>query len=178
VGLVLNGDILEALPIWLGQAPLPPTGGSQALVALGDAGAFLAILLGRLPRLLSESLLLLLLLLLAHIVLRSRWLAYLAITAFFFALSFNRDAILLVAIGSATLVAIMVILIARVGVLAYAAAWFVYYCVYDLPFALDTSAWFAGRSAITAALIIVVAAWGFYWSVGGRLAAAGDSSAA
>jgi hypothetical protein len=166
VALVLAGDVPEALPEWLGQPGLAPTGGG--LGGFSDTAGFISILLGRASRVVSESLLMLLLLLLPLMMLRNQWIAYVAMTVLLFGISFTLDALIVSAVTAALLVAIQVVLITRFGVLAYAAAWFVYYCVYDLPFSLDTSAWYFSRSAITAALIIGVAAWGAYSSTSGR----------
>jgi hypothetical protein len=60
------------------QLPISPTSGGNARGPLGSTGAFLAALGLRPTRVLSESLLVLFLLLLAHLILRNRWLAYAA----------------------------------------------------------------------------------------------------
>jgi hypothetical protein len=112
----------------------------------------------------------LLVILLAHAVLRNRWVANAAATALYVAVVLNRAAPLASALGGVILIGILVTLLSRFGVLAYVAAWFVVFAILDLPLSLDQSAWYAARSAITASMIIAVAGWAFYRSLGGRSA--------
>lgn len=170
IAIVLLGDVADALPGWLGWPPISPTGGNNALQSLGATGTFVAALVLRLTRVLSESLLVLFLLLVAHIALRNRWLANAAVTAMIIALGVNQEAVLFSSLFVIALVASIVILISRFGFLSYVAAMFVYFAVNDLPLTLDQSAWFAMRSAIVAAMLGAVAAWGFYKALAGRSA--------
>jgi hypothetical protein len=62
---------------------------------------------------------------------------------------------------SVFLVGVLVLLLSRFGVLSYVAAWFVIFAIFDLPLSLDASAWYAARSAITAAMLLGMAAWAF-----------------
>ncbi len=168
IAISLIGDVTETLPGWLGQPPISPTSGGNARGPLGSTGAFLAALALRPTRVLSESLLILFLLLLAHIVLRNRWLAYAAMAAMFVALAVNREAVVLSTLALVAFVGIVVFLISRFGLLSYIAAMFAMYAINDLPFVLDTSAWFAMRSAVVAAMLGGMAGWGFYTSLGRR----------
>ncbi len=164
--LMLALDLAEAVPAWLGQTPVAPTSGNGALQALGSTGTFALLILLRLTRVLTESLLILFMLLLLLIVLRNRWAAYAVMIGLFLALSFPAEQVLAGVVGIAAMVGIIVLLVSRFGVLAYTAAWFVNYTVSELPFSFD--GWFAPRSVITAVLLMTVAGWGFYRSLGGR----------
>lgn len=167
IALVAVGSTFDALPEWRGQPPITP-GGGGALSALSSTGAFVSRMALVSTRMAQESLLIVFLLLLTLIVLRNRWLAYAALALMFVALSVNREAVALSIISVVVFVTIIVVLISRVGLLAYFAAMLIYQALNVLPLTLDASAWFAARSAITAALLAGVAAWGFYTSLGGR----------
>jgi tRNA A-37 threonylcarbamoyl transferase component Bud32 len=168
VALVTAGDVAESIPGWLGQAPISPTSGENHLRALGPSGEFLGQLVLRPWRVLSESLLILFLLLLGLIVLRNRWLAYAALVVEFVALAVNREALVLSSLSLVLFVTVVVLLISRLGLLSYVAAMFAFYTINDLPLTLDTSAWFAARSAVVAAILIGVGLWSFYTAMGGR----------
>jgi hypothetical protein len=166
--IVLIDAASRAVPEWFGQPPISPLSGGNALQYLAGVGAFISGLLLRFNRMLSESLALMFLLVVAHSTLRNRWLANLAIAAIFVMIAVNREAVLLTAISAIALIGIVLIVVSRFGLLAYVAAMFVVIGINDLPFALDGSAWFASRSAITGVAIALVAAWGLYAATASR----------
>ncbi len=169
IGLIAVDSGITSLPEWLGQPPLAPSGGgSGELGGLASTGAFVSRIALIATRMTYESLLVLFLLLLTLIVLRNRWLAYGALALMFVALSVNREAVALSIISVVIFVTVVVALVSRVGLLAYFAAMFAYQSLNVLPFTLDASAWFAARSAVTAAMLVGVAMWAFHASLGGR----------
>jgi serine/threonine-protein kinase len=168
IAVSLLGDVLDALPGWIGQPPISPLGGTNALAAMETTGTFLAALVTRLPRVVSESLVILFILSLALVVFRNRWLAYAAMTLLFVPLGVNREAIVLSSLSIVALISVIVILVSRVGLLSLMAAMFVTYSISELPLTLDVSSWFINRSETVAVMLIGVAAWSFYTALGGR----------
>ncbi len=169
IAIMFIGDIGRVLPEWLGQPPVTPESGGNALRSLGPVGGFIAEIVRRPSRILLESFGFLFVILLAHMTLRSRWAANAFLTVVIGSLVVNREALLYSGVAAIFFVAILVLLISRVGVLAFVSAWFVIYAMNDLPLSLDQSAWYAARSATTGGMIIVVAGWAFYHSFGERL---------
>ena len=168
--IVVLGDIINMLPELFGQAPRIPQGTGSLMRSLGPVSLFAAEIIRRPSRILLESMVMLFLILLAHAVLRNRWIATTAVIAVYMVVVFDRAAVLHSVLGAVILVGILVALVARFGVLSYVAAWFVVFAILDLPLSLDQSAWYAARSAITAGMILSVAGWAFYRSLGGRSA--------
>ena len=158
----------------MGQPPVSAVSGGNALGPLGTFGSFLGALALRVMRLLGESLVILLMLLLAHALLRLRWLANAVFVAVLMVFFVNRDALLPSSIGALIYLSSLVLLITRFGVIAYMAAMFMTYAINDLPLSLDTSAWYAGRSAIVGAMMIAVAGWGF-WAARGKRSSSGSA---
>jgi hypothetical protein len=99
---------------------------------------------------------------------RNRWLANVAVAIVFTLIAVNREAILLTTISAVALVAVVLMVVSRFGLLAFVAAMLVVIAINDMPFALDASAWFVTRSVITGAFMTLVAAWGLYASTAGR----------
>jgi hypothetical protein len=166
--IIVLGDMNNMLPEWFGQPPLTPESSGSVMRSLGATGLFAGEVARRPARVLLESFVMLFVILLAHAVLRNRWIANIVVTLSWGAIVLNRAAVLSSALDAVVLVGILLILISRFGVLTYLAAWFVVFAVIDLPLSLDQSAWYAARSAITAGMIIAVAGWAFYRSLGGR----------
>jgi len=168
VAIAAAGDIARTLPEWLGQPPITPGGTDRSIRSLGPLAMFVAEILNRPMRILMESFAFLFLILLSHLLLRNRWAANSLVAVMIGALVINREAVLLSAASAVVFVAILIGLISRVGVLAYVAAWFVVFASMDLPLSFDQSVWYAARSMTTAILMLAVAGWGFYHSLGGR----------
>jgi serine/threonine-protein kinase len=166
--IVLIDAVSRNIPEWWGLAPISPLSGGNALPYLAGVGSFVGGLLMRFNRVLSESLAVMFLLLVAHATLRNRWLANIAIAAVFTMIAVNREAIVLTAISAIALVAIVLIVASRFGLLAYVAAMFVVIGINDLPFAINRSAWFAGRSAIAGVVLTLAAVWGLYAATASR----------
>jgi serine/threonine-protein kinase len=170
LGILLLWDVMAMVPEWFGQPPGPPRGTNSIMRALGEVQLFASELLRRPARALLESMLMLFIILLAHAVLRNRWIATAAIMLAYGALALDRGDELQSALRTVILVGTLVTLVSRFGVLAYAAAWFIVFTILDLPLSIDSAGWYAARSAITAAMIVAVATWAFYRSLGGRAA--------
>jgi hypothetical protein len=90
------------------------------------------------------------------------------VIAAYAATNLDRAAVLQSVLSFVVLVGVLVMLVARFGVVSYVAAFFVIFAGMDLPLSLDGSAWYAARSTINAAMIVAVALWAFYRSLGGR----------
>ena len=61
------------------------------------------------------------------------------------------------------------IVVLRWGLLSFAVAHFVTALLLSLPATLDTSAWYFGNMLLLVAVVVGLAAWGFYTSMGGRI---------
>ena len=168
LAIVLLWDVIAIVPEWFGQPPGPPRGSTSITRALSGVDLFASELLRRPARTLLESMLMLFLILLAHAILRNRWFATTAIMVAYGALALDRGDAIQSTLRTVVLVGTLVALVSRFGVLAYAAAWFVVFTILDMPLSIDSSSWFAPHSAITAAMIVGVAGWAFYRSLGGR----------
>jgi len=168
--IVFLGDMVAMLPEWLGQLPLMPRGSGSMMRSLGPVSLFAGELLRRPSRILLETTVILFGILLAHAILRNRWVATAALIAIFSVLMLDTGDTVGSVLRTVFLIGISVWLLSRVGVLSYVAAWFVVFTMLDLPLSLDPSAWYAARSAITAAMLLGVAGWAFYCSLGNRAA--------
>jgi serine/threonine-protein kinase len=166
--LTVVGDLIDLIPEWAGRAPGSPLNGTGALGPLGTLGAFLGAMVRRMMLILEESLVILLVLLLIHALARRRWLGnaiFVALMSVFFV---DPSAPLVSLAGAVVLTGSFVLVISRVGVLAFMATMLVIYSVNDLPLVFDPGAWYAGRGAIVAALFIALAAWGFHAALARR----------
>lgn len=108
------------------------------------------------------------LLFLLRVLLRSGWAAALALAGGFALLSLPGSqptsvVTSFVYFGSGALV------VMRWGLLSYVVAVFASSLLLNAPVTLDASAWFFGNSMLLVAIVVVLAAWGFYTSVSGRL---------
>jgi hypothetical protein len=64
--------------------------------------------------------------------------------------------------------AVVLILLFRFGLLALSAAFYAYSFLRRVPVTLDPSAWYFGRSTFAIALLIAIALYGFFISLGGK----------
>jgi Protein kinase domain len=163
--IVLLGDLVAVVPEWLGQLPLMPRGTGAMMRSLGSVDAFAGELARRPSRILLDSMVMLFAILLAHAILRNRWAATAVSIAIFSAIALDPGDEIGSVLRSVFLIGVLVLLLSRFGVLSYVAAWFVIFAIFDLPLSLDTSAWYAARSAISAALLLGLAGWSFYRSL-------------
>jgi protein kinase-like protein len=163
--IVLLGDLVALVPEWLGQLPLMPRGSGAMMRSLGAVDLFVGELVRRPSRILLDSMVMLFAILLAHAVLRNRWAATAVSMAIFGAIALDAGDAIGSILRSVFLVGVLVLLLSRFGVLSYVAAWLVIFAIFDLPLSLDASAWYAARSAITAAMLLGVAGWSFYRSL-------------
>lgn len=106
---------------------------------------------------------------LLRVVLRNRWLAAALFVAIFTApkaLVSNHPLIempIWVIIYSIAALAVV-----RFGLIVLAAAVFVADVMLNVPFTLDSSAWYASNSFLVLLGFVALAAWGFYTSLGGQ----------
>jgi hypothetical protein len=163
--IMLLGHVVAIVPEWLGQLPLIPRGTGAMMRALGPIDLFLGELARRPSRILLDSMVMLFTILLADGILRNRWAATAVSIVIYGAIALDAGDAMGSVLRSVSLVGVLVLLLSRYGVLSYVAAWFVIFAIFDLPLSLDASAWYAARSAITAAMLLGVAAWAFYLSL-------------
>jgi hypothetical protein len=163
--IVLLGDLVAMVPEWLGQLPLMPRGTGAMMRALGSVDLFVGELARRPSRILLDSMVMLFAILLAHALLRNRWAATAVAMAIFSAIALDAGDAVGSILRSVFLVGVLVLLLSRFGVPSYVAAWLVIFAIFDLPLSLDASAWYAARSAITAAMLLGLAGWSFYRSL-------------
>ena len=133
--------------------------------SLGSVSLFAGELVRRPSRILLDSIVMLFAILLAHAILRNRWAATAVSIGIFSAIALDPGDTIGSVLRSVFLVGILVLLLSRFGVLSYVAAWFVIFAIFDLPLSLDTSAWYAARSALSAATLLALAGWSFYRSL-------------
>jgi hypothetical protein len=123
------------------------------------------------PYAIRNVLLFFFLLFVLRVVLRNQWAAALAFGGIFGVLgalgSENRpwvDAVVsFVYFGSGAVVVL------RWGLLSYAVAHFITAILMEIPATLDTSAWYFGNMLLLLAIVVGLATWAFYTSLGGRL---------
>jgi hypothetical protein len=109
------------------------------------------------------------LLALAYLLLRKRWLAVVVLMLFLVAnglTNYGPRSILFAT--SVVLALIVVFVLARFGVLVMAIAVAVSRLVSAVPVTLDLSKWYAGGTIAAYLLLLGIAVYGFYTSVGGQ----------
>ena len=158
------------LPLrWGYTAPLPPFGNSVAPLA---SAAFVATrAVATLQNSLQSTLVIAFLLIILRLILRRGWLAALAGGAFLTAITDNGAAVTGTWFDTmmfTLIIAVAVFVIYRFGLLAVLVGSFVDGLATTLPLTLRFSAWWATPSIISLALLIGLAAFGFYASRAGQ----------
>jgi hypothetical protein len=158
--------ILRSIEFWTsGGSPLP--GDFQLLLgwrqAVGEA-------IERAVYAARNTLLYFFLLFVLRALLRKQWAAAAAFTAFwtmFVALGNERAwegaLVGFLFFGTAAFVVL------RWGLLSFAVGLYMLTMLQDLPVTLDGSAWYFGNTMLLVAIVIALAVWSFYTSVGGRM---------
>jgi hypothetical protein len=131
----------EALGAWLAQIPVSILGTLQ----------FFFLLLG------------------LKVVLRKDWLAAIAFVALFALPRGLASSYMAVELPTEIVVyAIAVVIVFRFGLVPLSVAIFTINMLANVPFTADFSAWYMPASALALLSVVVIAAWGFYHSLGGE----------
>jgi serine/threonine-protein kinase len=103
------------------------------------------------------------------VILRKDWLAAIAFVALFALPRGLSSSHVPIELPTEILVyAIAVLIVFRFGLIPLAVAIFTINMAANLPFSSDLSAWYVGNSVLALFSVVVLAAWGFYHSLGGQ----------
>jgi serine/threonine protein kinase len=131
----------EALGQWLMQIP----------VSIFSALQFFFLLLG------------------LKVILRKDWIAALAFLVLFVGLKTMGSTHLAIDLPTYLLVfAVLVLIVFRFGLVPLAIGAFTTDMIANVPFTADSSAWYMGPTVMALLSVIAIAAWGFYFSLGGQ----------
>jgi serine/threonine-protein kinase len=153
-----------------GQPAEPFTGRLELLgiPAAGVAGFFDSVMRG-----MVFGLVLMTMLMVLTIILRRRWLAILAFYSIAFtAFLFASTELWLVPLFGA-MAAIYTVVVTRYGLLATAAMQTAFFSFYLAPYP-DAFAWYTARGLVTPVLVLALAVWAFFTSLGGQRAFAAN----
>jgi len=100
-------------------------------------------------------------------VLRKDWLAAIAFVAFFVVQQFSGPYATVELPAWILIYAIAVLIVFRFGLIPLAAAIFTVDMLANVPLTADFSAWYMGTTMLALLSVVVLAAWGFYHSLGG-----------
>ena len=161
--------LIRALDLANGGRSLSEFPGAIELL-LGLRGT-LGVVLEQAPYAIRNVLLYFFLLFLLRLLLRNQWAAAFAFAVLFAALNAlsNQDFPWLGALIGFMYFGSGAIAVLRWGLLSYAVAHFTSAILLNVPATLDTSAWFFGNVILLVALVVGLAAWGFYTSLAGKL---------
>jgi len=160
ISLVMELPTLVAAATGL-PTPVP----SGAVQSLASTGAYLAGVFGALQSSFAIPIFILLAVLLFRVIFRRPWLAYTAFFLIFGSLYSLIASSWLDAVGFVVFIALVLVLITRLGLLAFVVnIIFSYWSQFSLT--LDPSSWFFGQSVVTMACFAGVAVYGFWVSLG------------
>jgi protein kinase-like protein len=132
----------------------------------------LGVVLVQIPYAIRNVLLYFFLLFVFRVLLRNQWAAALAFVGLFTLLNaLSNDSPWLGALMGFTYFGTGAIVVLRWGLLSFAVAHLVTALLVSLPATLDTSAWYFGNMVLLVAIPLVLAGWGLYRSLGGKLIA-------
>jgi hypothetical protein len=142
-----------------------------AIELLSGLRSTLGVLLEEIPYAVRNALLYFFLLFVWRVLLRNQWAAALAFALMFTLLNAlgNEDKPWLGAAMGFLYFGSGAVVVLRWGLLSFAVAHFVSSTLMSLPTTFDLSAWYFGNMVLLLALVIALAAWGFYTSLGGRV---------
>jgi hypothetical protein len=105
-----------------------------------------------------------------RVLFRNEWAAAIAFTAFWAILTaLGSDPVWAGALAGVLFYGTAAFVISRWGLLSFAIGTFVNSLLFDVPATLDASAWYFGNVMLLIAIVVGLALWGFYTSVGHRM---------
>ena len=109
----------------------------------------------------------------AKALLKKDWLATIAVVAFFTGIRLPGSThMVATAVALAIVYLILAVIVYRFGLLALACAIYTVNLVQSVSFTADVSNWYFGMTMFLLSTVIALAAWGFYYSLGGEVAGA------
>jgi serine/threonine-protein kinase len=166
--LILNNYLAALLPGWLGLPPaIPFIDTGTKLLGLRY---FVSGLTGLIFASFFIGFILLFVMLLLLIILRKSWLAALVawlIMSAVLALAFSENGSVSMIFGP-TGAALYVVLLYRYGLLALLSSLFFFHLWVFFPITTEFSAWYAGDFVLALIMLVGLAAYGFYTSLGGQ----------
>jgi serine/threonine protein kinase len=160
--------MIRGLDLVSGGSSLADFPGSVEL--LSGLRSTLGVVLVQLPYAIRNVLLYFFLLFVLRVLLRNQWAAALAFVGMFTLLNaLSNDSPWLGALMGFAYFGTGAIVVLRWGLLSFAVAHFVTALLVNLTATLDTSAWYFGSMLLLVAIPVVLAGWGLYTSLGGRL---------
>lgn len=158
------------LPRWFGFVAPPSISGN--ILTLGSMRTLLSLFLnGQVVASIYVGFAFLFFLLLLYIILRKQWLATVALFVIALAIevsAFAASAPRLYWIASILIALTIVTVVARFGLLATMAAQLVFFLSIMYPMTTDFSIWYAPSTVFALAMILGLAIFGFYTSLGGQ----------
>ncbi len=157
---------------------LDATTGSRAIAdfpghvaLLSGFRSTLGLVLSDAPYAIRNVLFFFFLLFVLRVVLRREWAAALAFAGLFALLDLlgNQNRPVIAALLTFVYFGSGAIVVVRWGLLSYAVGHFVTSMLMDLTATIDPSAWYFGNMLLLIGIVVGLAAWGFYTSLGGRL---------
>jgi hypothetical protein len=129
-----------------------------------------AVVLEETPYAIRNVLLYFFVLFVLRVLFRNQWAAVIAFTAFWTILTaLSNDPIWAGVLAGLLYFGTAAFVISRWGLLSFAVGTFVNALMFDVPATLDPSAWYFGNTMLLIAIVVGLALWSFYTSVGGRM---------
>lgn len=158
---------LLALPWWFDVSGVQPLAVNRFSLD-GLAGSF-SVICAMADRAIINSLAMLGVFFLLHVILRKRWLAA-GVLGVVMALLFSSESAnagMLIAIG-VVMGGLLTFVLLRLGQLAFLTTWFTLMVLNSFPLPLDLARWYAAHLLLALAVLLGLAAFAFYASLGGR----------
>lgn len=155
----------HSLTAWQGPSARPDFVSPELLLGLRSA---LSECIEVVPHAIRETLLFFLVLFLFRVLLRNQWLAAAAFTALFTSAVMFSNASWLDTAATAVIYAMIAGVVMQFGLLALASAILIDGIIGDLPFTVNTSAWYFGTSLLMIVFTVGFLAWAFRQAVAGQ----------
>ncbi len=161
--------MIRVLDLTSGGRAIADFPGEVAL--LSGLRSTLGVILEEAPNAIRNVLFFFFLLFVLRVVLRREWAAVLAFAGLFLLLDLlgNQNRPLIAGLMSFLYFGSGAVVVVRWGLLSYAVGHFVTDMLMNITATLDASAWYFGNMLLLIAVVVGLAAWGFYTSLGGRL---------
>jgi hypothetical protein len=168
VGLgVLFALIFRSLMFWSVDEGFSAQGDVDLLLGLRHT---VGVVLEEAPYAIRNVLLYFFVLFVLRVLLRNQWAAAIAFTAFWTLVNaLGNDRAWVGALAGLLYFGTASFVVVRWGLLAFVVGAFVSPLLFDVPATLDASAWYFGNVVLLVTIVVGLALWGFYTSVGGRI---------